>query len=238
MLPARSCSHCAPVPLWKRASLSTLKDISHIPAVPAYTGSMTQRPAVRGETVQGETDQGPARAPWLDEREQRAWRSLQVMQARLNAALGSELAADSDLSLADYMVLVVLTERPQGAARLFELAVALGWERSRVSHQIARMAARGLVRKERCLSDRRGSVVVVTDVGRRAIESAAPGHVRAVRRFFIDPLSDEQLDAIADVARRVVDAVERAERTHGRDDGGGAVTAAVAQDATLAVPQG
>ncbi len=187
---------------------------------------------MQGDKADAEAQDAEAPAPvrWLDEREQRAWRSLQVMQARLNAALGSELAADSDLSLADYMVLVVLTERPQGAARLFELAVALGWERSRVSHQIARMAARGLVRKERCLSDRRGSVVVVTDAGRRAIESAAPGHVRTVRRLFVDPLSEGQLDAIADVARRVVDAVERAERAQGGGDGGGPRTAASAPD--------
>jgi DNA-binding MarR family transcriptional regulator len=192
-----------------------------------------QRPAAQGVKAQGvKKVQEGAQPRWLDEREQRAWRSLQMMQARLNAALGSQLAAESDLSLADYMVLVVLTERSQGAARLFELAIDLGWERSRVSHQIARMAARGLVRKERCLSDRRGSIVVVTDAGRSAIESAAPGHVRAVRQLFIEPLSGEQLDAIAEVARRVVGAVERAECTHGRGDGGGAVTAAGAPDAT------
>lgn len=133
------------------------------------------------------------------------------MQARLNAALASQLAAESDLSYADYVVLVVLTDEPQGTARLFELALHLGWERSRVSHHIARMAERGLVRKERCASDRRGSVVVVTEAGRRAIQAAAPGHVRAVRRFFIDVLTQEQLDAVAAAATRVVDAIEHAE---------------------------
>jgi DNA-binding MarR family transcriptional regulator len=149
-----------------------------------------------------------AAVPWLDDRQQHAWRSVQVMQARLNAALASQLAAESDLSLADYVVLVVLTETPAGAARLFELAFHLGWERSRVSHQVARMGERGLVRKERCLSDRRGAIVVVTDAGRRAIEAAAPGHVRAVRRYFIDPLSNEQLDVLADAAERVVQAID------------------------------
>jgi DNA-binding MarR family transcriptional regulator len=147
--------------------------------------------------------------PWLDERQQQAWRGLQVMQARLNAALASQLASDSDLSLADYVVLVVLSEHSAGAARLFELAQYLGWERSRVSHHIARMAARGLVRKERCAVDRRGSFVVVTPAGRRAIEAAAPGHVRAVRRLFVDALTDQQLEVLAEAARRVVAAIDR-----------------------------
>ena len=153
--------------------------------------------------------------PWLDGDQQRAWRAVQVMQARLNAALGSQLAAESDLSLADYVVLVVLTDGPNGAARVHELARHLGWERSRVSHHIARMARRGLVRKERCATDRRGSIVVVTEEGRRAIEAAAPGHAAAVRRFFIEVLTDEELDSLADVADRVVDAIDRAEQAFG-----------------------
>lgn len=160
-------------------------------------------------------DERVTQVPWLDEREQQAWRALQVMQARLNAALASQLAADSDLSLADYVVLVVLSEHPAGAARLFELAQHLGWERSRVSHHIARMAVRGLVRKDRCPSDQRGAIVVVTDMGRRAIEDAAPGHVRVVRQLFIDPLTEEQLDALAGASRRVVEAIDRAERVRG-----------------------
>lgn len=82
-------------------------------------------------------------------------------------------------------------EAPGCGRGSFELAVGLDWERSRALHRITRMASRGLVREERCSSDRRGAVVVVTDAGRRAIESAAPGHVRAVRQLFIDPLTDE-----------------------------------------------
>ena len=67
--------------------------------------------------------------------------------------------------------------------RLFELAEVLGWEKSRLSHHVGRMADRGLVKNERCDSDRRGAFVVVTDRGRQEIEAAAPGHVTAVRRL-------------------------------------------------------
>src|SRR6478609_5117961 len=99
---------------------------------------------------------------WLEEREERAWRALQFMQMRLDGERARQLAADSDLSYPDYLVLVALTDRPDGRMRLFELGAVLGWEKSRLSHHVARMAARGLVDKEQCDDDRRGAHVVAT----------------------------------------------------------------------------
>lgn len=144
---------------------------------------------------------------WLNDRESRAWRSLQLMQMRLEGALARQLADDSGLSYPDYVVLVALTDQPDGRVRLFELGEVLGWEKSRLSHQVTRMVARGLVAKEKCDSDRRGAFVVITARGRRVIEAAAPGHVDAVRRLFVDPLSPAQLDAIGDAAEVVLAAL-------------------------------
>ena len=155
---------------------------------------------------------------WLDEHEQRAWRTLQFMQLRLAGRLAADVAATSDLSYADYLVLVALSEQPGGRARLFELAEALGWEKSRLSHQVARMAGRGLVKKERCDGDRRGAFVVFSAPGRRAIEAAAPHHVAMVRRLFIDPLTPGELDAITSAAEKVL-AVLDAEAADGHHDG-------------------
>lgn len=145
---------------------------------------------------------------WLDEREERAWRSLQFMQMRLEGELARQLAADSGLSYPDYLVLVALTDRPDGRMRVFELARDLGWEKSRLSHQVGRMTDRALVTKEKCNSDRRGAYVVVTRRGRRVIEAAAPGHVAAVRRLFVDRLTPAQLDAIGDAANIVLAAFD------------------------------
>jgi DNA-binding MarR family transcriptional regulator len=147
---------------------------------------------------------------WLDEREERAWRSLQLMQMRLDGALARQLARDSGLSYPDYTVLVALTGSSEGRMRLFELARLLGWEKSRVSHHIARMAERGLVAKDRCGSDRRGAFVLVTEVGRQEIEAAAPGHLEIVRRLFVDRLTPQQLDAVADAAETVLAALDEA----------------------------
>ena len=141
---------------------------------------------------------------WLNEREERAWRALQFMQMRLEGDLARQLVADSGLSYPDYVVLVALTDRADGRMRLFELAGVLGWEKSRLSHHVARMAARGLVDKEKCDSDRRGAFVVITKKGRKEIEAAAPGHVRTVRRLFVDRLTPDELDVIATAAEKVL----------------------------------
>jgi DNA-binding MarR family transcriptional regulator len=123
---------------------------------------------------------------WLDERELRAWRSLQLMQMRLDGELARQLAADSGLSYPDYVVLVALTDRPDGRMRLFELAEVLGWEKSRLSHHIGRMAARELVKKEKCDSDRRGAFVVIDQRGSPSHRGCGAGPRRrgpaAVRR--------------------------------------------------------
>ncbi|GIU86713.1 MAG: MarR family transcriptional regulator [Acidimicrobiia bacterium] len=150
-----------------------------------------------------------ARTRWLTEREERAWRALQLMQMRLEAALARQLASDSELSYPDYVVLVALTDDPSGRLRPSRLADLLGWERSRVSHQVTRMASRGLVRRERCPSDGRGSYVAVTAKGRRAIAAAAPGHVAAVRHHFVDRLTPEELDTVRAVAEKVLAGLER-----------------------------
>lgn len=145
---------------------------------------------------------------WLTEREERAWRALQFMQMRLEGELARQLAADSGLSYPDYLVLVALTDRPEGRMRLFELGEVLGWEKSRASHHVARMVDRGLLRKQKCASDGRGFYVVATARGRREIEIAAPGHVATVRRLFVDRLTPAQLAALGDAAETVLAGLE------------------------------
>ena len=126
------------------------------------------------------------------------------MQIRLEAELARQLPTDSALSYPEYLVLVALTDHPEGRLRLFELGGVLGWGRSRLSHHVACMAERGLVKKEKCDADRRGAYVAVTSKGRKEIEAAAPGHVATVRRLIVDVLTPEQLDVIADAAEAVL----------------------------------
>ncbi|HWL37558.1 MAG TPA: MarR family winged helix-turn-helix transcriptional regulator [Frankiaceae bacterium] len=149
---------------------------------------------------------------WLDAREERAWRAMQFLQMRLESELARQLAAESGLSYADYVVLVALTDQPEGRLRQFELGRVLGWEKSRLSHHVGRMVERGLVAKERCGSDRRGAYVAVTGHGRAEIAAAAPGHVATVRRLFLDHVTPTQLDVVADVAEKVLAAIDATAR--------------------------
>ena len=140
---------------------------------------------------------------WLDGREDRAWRGFVALHNGLFDHLARQLARDSGLTTADYEVLVVVSEAPGRRIRSRDLCRALGWERSRLSHQLARMEQRGSVSRAPCAEDARGFDVVLTPAGLAAIESAAPLHLEAVRHCFVDVLTDEQLDALG----RIADAV-------------------------------
>lgn len=148
---------------------------------------------------------------WLDDREQCLWRTWRQMHIDLNSALDRELARDSGLSGADYAILVPLSESPDGRMRARELRVEANWDRSRLAHQLRRMETRGLIVREECDTDGRGTMARLTPAGREAIEAAAPGHVAAVRRYFIDHLTDDEVDTLRQVAERVLDRLRVAE---------------------------
>jgi DNA-binding MarR family transcriptional regulator len=145
-----------------------------------------------------------AQTRWLDAAEERAWRGYRRMFLLLNARLARDLASDAGLSEADYDVLSSLSEAEGGRERLSTLAARMLWSQSRLSHHIARMQGRGLVTRDDCASDGRGSVAVLTAEGRRAVETAAPGHVAAVRAHLIDRLSPDQIKVLGDIAEIVV----------------------------------
>ena len=142
---------------------------------------------------------------WLTEEEQRAWRGLLRMTSQLNARMNRQLLQDYGISLADYEVLVALSEAPAGRLRVFEVADTLSWEQSRVSPQHAPMPRRGLITREDCASDARGAFAVLTEAGRAAIEQAAPAHVETVRQLVFDGLTHDQLTALTGITTRVLD---------------------------------
>ncbi|MFD7446883.1 MarR family winged helix-turn-helix transcriptional regulator [Streptomyces sp. NPDC059909] len=146
---------------------------------------------------------------WLSQQEYASWREFIRMQEKLVGRLSRLMQAESSLSAADYAVLVELTEAPEGRLRFMELVKAVEWEKSRMSHQLARMTKRGLVAREECVDDGRGAFIAVTPAGREAIAEASPRHVEAVRRLFIDALTPEELDSVAHLSRRVLEHLEK-----------------------------
>lgn len=152
------------------------------------------------------------RTRWLTDDEQRAWRGLMVMQDRLGEYLERQLRRNFGISNADYQVLAHLSEADGGRLRSFELAALLRWEKSRLSQQLSRMEQRELITKERCPTDHRGAIAIITPRGADLIATAAPLHVSDVRNALIDHLTPTQLTALADIsetARRRLDELER-----------------------------
>jgi DNA-binding MarR family transcriptional regulator len=144
---------------------------------------------------------------WLTKDEQRVWRNHLKMTARLQAAMNRQLQADCGLSLADYDVLVALDERP--GCRISELGERLGWEQSRLSHQLRRMRARGLIERGGAADDRRAAAVDLTVDGRTALAAAAPGHAELVRAMVFDGVSASDLRAVDRWTAAVLERLER-----------------------------
>jgi DNA-binding MarR family transcriptional regulator len=142
--------------------------------------------------------------PWLDPLEDGAWRAWMTMSELVRAQLARDLQQESGMSEPDYAVLVHLSERPDHRVRMSDLAEEIRWSRSRLSHQVARMEARGQVRKEGCPSDARGWFAVLTASGLEDIQRAAPLHVASVRRNLIDALDPGQLEQLRSIAEGVV----------------------------------
>ena len=127
-----------------------------------------------------------------------AWQAYQRMRLQLNGRISRELHRHTGLSEADFDILFFLEESPDGSVRSLALRCGLEWEKSRLSHQLRRMEGRGLITKSA------GAVVQLTDKGREQIAAARDCHGAAVRHYFGDVLTDEQLAALIAISDQVV----------------------------------
>ena len=153
---------------------------------------------------------------WLNHEQERAWRRYRRMRTLLDLEIARDLKHDSGLSEADYDVLSTLSESPDGSWRAREFAARLLWSTSRLAHQVRRMEQRGLVQRRGTDEDARGAVVALTDQGWAALRAAAPPHVASVRRNLIDLLAPAEVQALDEIASKVIDYLSRANR-HAHD---------------------
>lgn len=137
-----------------------------------------------------------------------AWRAFIETSERIRGAIGSRLQADSGLSTGDYSVLLSLSEAPGNRVRSSELAAAIGWERSRLSHHLGRMEQRGLIRRDNCLTDSRGAEAVLTPEGAAAFRRASPPHLHAIQELFVSALTAEQLETVTTISAALASHLE------------------------------
>jgi DNA-binding MarR family transcriptional regulator len=140
---------------------------------------------------------------WLTATEQKHWRAWLTANALLAEQLQRELQETHGLSMADYEILVRLSEAPDRRLRMSELAHQALSSRSRLSHQISRMEALDLVSRQPCADDKRGQWAVLTDHGWDALVAAAPDHVEGVRTHLLDPLSTTEFAALGRACAKV-----------------------------------
>jgi DNA-binding MarR family transcriptional regulator len=149
---------------------------------------------------------------WLTDEEQQAWRRFIEVLVKLPAALEGQLQRDAGLTHMGYLVLATLSERDDRRLAMSRLARKASASLSRLSHVVARLEAHGLVRRERDPEDGRVQIAVLTDEGFAKIESAAPGHVDAVRHLVFDRLTPAQIRQLSKLCDALLETPASAEK--------------------------
>ncbi len=144
---------------------------------------------------------------WLSEEEQTLWRGWIAASMLLPDRLSRDLQQTHGLTGTDYQILVELSESPDRRMRMSTLADRTLISRSRLSHQIDRLAKTGLVERQECPQDGRGTFAVMTQKGWETIVAAAPDHVDSVRRNLLDNLTDEEFEAFGRACIKLAEAL-------------------------------
>lgn len=145
---------------------------------------------------------------WLTAEEQHAWRAFLTATQTLFASVEGQLQRESGIPHGYYEILVRLSEAPDRALRMSQLAEASASSKSRLSHAVARLEERGWVERLDCATDRRGQIAQLTDAGFAALEAAAPAHAEQVRQSMFDLLSADQVAALTAISEAIIAAAE------------------------------
>ena len=153
-----------------------------------------------GGTIAGRT---ASEMPGLDIAEERSWQNFLEASLRLYGTLNKKLSEQHKLSLVDVRLLEILSRSETGSARMGDLAEQLLSLPSRVTRQIRRLEAAGLVEREASPDDGRGVLAGITERGRALVEESLATYGEAVREHFLGPLTRPQMSALGENCRRI-----------------------------------
>ena len=139
----------------------------------------------------------------LSPRELRIWHAFISMGEDVLERVGRDIARATGLSGPEFGVLSRLAAFGKGQMRQQELATVMGWEKSRLSHQLSRMQKRKLI--ERRAGDGRATLVTLTRIGREKLGAGLPIRAESVRRNLLSRLTPEQIDMIIRVSNLLGD---------------------------------
>lgn len=143
--------------------------------------------------------------PRLGETEDRLWRAIMHLGSRLPSILESDLQRAAGISLSEFAALLQLSNAEDGAMRPGELADAIDLSPSRVTRLVGELASRGLVSRDACLTDARGTLAVITPAGRAAVERALPVQVERARELVFDAIPAAEVERLAGAMGSIAD---------------------------------
>jgi DNA-binding MarR family transcriptional regulator len=146
----------------------------------------------------------PAPSVALDDLELRAWRGMLQVHAAVTRQLDAQMHAAHGLSVSAYEVLMFLADADAHRLRMSEIADRVLLSRSGLTRLIDRLVALGLVRRNACVDDGRGSFAELTPAGLERLEDARRTHLQGVRSFYLDKLSRDDQVSLAEAWGRVL----------------------------------
>lgn len=150
--------------------------------------------------------------PWLDDNEQKAWRTYLWAGQLLQESLDRQLQRESGMPHTYYLILAMLSETPGRSMTMTELSELVRFSASRLSHAVAKLEAAGWVRRRRHPNDGRTTVASLTEDGLATLVAAAPGHVRQVREALFDQLTQDQVRQLREIFDAVLSKLDPADR--------------------------
>ncbi|WP_334123692.1 MarR family winged helix-turn-helix transcriptional regulator [Glutamicibacter sp.] len=146
---------------------------------------------------------------WLTKSEQDLWRTIREFLWQFPSAMDRQLVRDSQMQSGEYSVLAVLSEATTPSLRPADVAEALRWDRSRLSHLLRRMEAKGLISRCSDETDRRGHQIALTELGQTTVKNAAPSHVTFVRETLFDSLNATERRALETALPKILESIEQ-----------------------------
>jgi DNA-binding MarR family transcriptional regulator len=147
------------------------------------------------------------RGEQLSELELRAWRGMLRTHATLTKALDAELEAEHGLPLTSYEVLLHLADAEDQRMRMSDLAATVILSRSGLTRLVDRLEREGLIERQSCPSDARGSFASLTPAGRRKLAAARATHLAGVRSMFLDHFTPEEQEVLGAAWERLLPGV-------------------------------
>ncbi len=125
------------------------------------------------------------------------WRGFRFMVEETSLGVSRALIASIRMSGGQFGILSILLEAPLHSMRQQQLADAMRWDRTRLSHQLTRMEGRGWIKRKK--GDGGVTMVLLAEAGSEAQHLAAPVLGRIVKERFFSRLTQAQLASLQEI---------------------------------------